>query len=319
MLTETTAYAAQSPWLLSDTIRENILFGSPYNAKRYRSTLEACALLQDLKQFELGDETEVGEKGTVLSGGQKARISLARAIYSPAKYVLLDDVLSAVDSHTAQHLVEKCLNGKVMRHRTCVLVTHAVDLCLPYASFVVTLDQGNVLSAGAPDSLSQSRLLELEKNQDAHAHAEEASAAGASTIEAIADNETDHQAEEERKKRLEELKLVKEETQASGSVKREVYLLYLKALGSWRFVICVSAILLSAQFSEIGASFPDRLGSFGRSYARKSRLPRPPLLGRFVRRQGGIDPSYGRHDRARVYAALAGGSGAYEHTPSRLE
>ncbi|GJN92324.1 hypothetical protein Rhopal_005354-T1 [Rhodotorula paludigena] len=264
MLTETTAYAAQSPWLLSDTIRENILFGSPYNAKRYQSTLEACALLQDLKQFELGDETEVGEKGTVLSGGQKARISLARAIYSPAKYVLLDDVLSAVDSHTAQHLVEKCLNGKVMRHRTCVLVTHAVDLCLPYASFVVTLDQGNVLSAGAPDSLSTSRLLELEKDQDAHAHAEEASAADASTIEAIADNETDRQAEEERKKRLEELKLVKEETQASGSVKREVYLLYLKALGSWRFVICVSAILLSAQFSEIAVSLALRYwaGSF---------------------------------------------------------
>jgi ABC-type multidrug transport system fused ATPase/permease subunit len=70
------------------------------NEKRYRSVLEACALLPDLKQFELGDDTEVGERGTVLSGGQRARIGLARAIYSSAKVVLLDDVLSAVDSHT---------------------------------------------------------------------------------------------------------------------------------------------------------------------------------------------------------------------------
>jgi ABC-type iron transport system FetAB ATPase subunit len=121
VLTDTTAYAAQSPWLLSETIRENILFGSIFNEARYKEVLEVCALEPDLKQFELGDDTEVGEKGTVLSGGQKARISLARAcapflgpcsprarkltrfacrIYSPAKHVLLDDVLSAVDSHT---------------------------------------------------------------------------------------------------------------------------------------------------------------------------------------------------------------------------
>lgn len=79
ILTNTTAYAAQSPWLMSESIRENIVFGSDFNEKRYQDVLDACALRPDLKQFELGDETEVGEKGTVLSGGQKARISLARA------------------------------------------------------------------------------------------------------------------------------------------------------------------------------------------------------------------------------------------------
>lgn len=71
LLTETTAYCSQSPWLLSETVKENILFGSVYNEQRYKDVLSACALEQDLKQFELGDETEVGEKGTVLSGGQK--------------------------------------------------------------------------------------------------------------------------------------------------------------------------------------------------------------------------------------------------------
>ncbi|GAA6053294.1 hypothetical protein JCM3770_006670 [Rhodotorula araucariae] len=257
VLTETTAFAAQSPWLMSATIRDNIVFGAHYNAKRYQATLEACALLPDLKQFDLGDETEVGEKGTVLSGGQKARISLARAIYSSAKYVLLDDVLSAVDSHTAQHLVEKCLTGSTMRHRTCVLVTHAVDLCLPYAEYVVTLDQGAVVSAGPPDTLSQSRLLALEKEQDAHARAEEVQAT-ASTIEAIAEGETDQavlkQQEEDRKKRVDALKLIKEETQAQGSVNPEVYLLYLKALGAWKFAIGAFFIFVGAQLADIAVS-----------------------------------------------------------------
>ncbi|GAA5893134.1 hypothetical protein JCM6882_003894 [Rhodosporidiobolus microsporus] len=263
VLTDTTAYAAQSPWLLSATIKENILFGSKYDSRRYRKTLEACALVQDLTQFELSDETEVGEKGTVLSGGQKARISLARAIYSPAKYVLLDDVLSAVDSHTAEHLVAQCLTGSLMRHRTCILVTHAVDLCLPRASFVVTLEHGSVVSAGAPDSLSHSRLVELEREQDEYA-AKHPPAEGetvdptASTIEAIAEGETDQEVlahqEEERKARLQALKLVKEETQSEGSVKAAVYLAYVRAFGGPSILLLTFAILLSAQFSDIAVN-----------------------------------------------------------------
>ncbi|GAA5924113.1 hypothetical protein JCM1841_004577 [Sporobolomyces salmonicolor] len=255
ILTDTTAFAAQQPWLLSATIRENILFGSKMNERRYKAVLEACALNPDLKQFELEDETEVGEKGTVLSGGQKARISLARAIYSPAKFVLLDDALSAVDSHTAQHLVEKCLTGRLMRHRTCILVTHAVDLCLPYASFVVSLDHGAVVSSGAPASLTPStirKLGELDVEEPAKA------AESAITIEAIAEGETDEQVanerEEERRKRLEKLKLVKEETQSQGAVKGEVYLMYIRALGGWSMLAIIVGIYASAQLAEIAVN-----------------------------------------------------------------
>ena len=96
-LTDTVAFCSQTPWLLNDTIRNNILFGSAFNAKRYKHVLAACCLLPDLKVMDVGDQTLVGEKGTVLSGGQKARISLARAVYSSAKVLLLDDVLSAVE------------------------------------------------------------------------------------------------------------------------------------------------------------------------------------------------------------------------------
>lgn len=101
ILTESSAYCSQNPWLLSESIKENILFGSAHNSKRYEMVLEAACLNLDLKEMEMGDETEVGEKGSVLSGGQKARISLARLLYSSAKYLLLDDVLSAVDSHVS--------------------------------------------------------------------------------------------------------------------------------------------------------------------------------------------------------------------------
>ena len=92
-LSESVAYCSQSPWLLGTTLKENVLFGSRYDERRYRAVVKACALEPDLKMLEYGDETEVGEKGTSLSGGQKARIALARALYSSAKHVLIDDAL----------------------------------------------------------------------------------------------------------------------------------------------------------------------------------------------------------------------------------
>ncbi|PWN37140.1 uncharacterized protein FA14DRAFT_113198, partial [Meira miltonrushii] len=147
-LSETVAYCPQSPWLLGATVKENILFGQPYDERRYRSVIKACALEPDLEILEYNDETEVGEKGTALSGGQKARVALARAIYSPARYVLLDDVLSAVDNHTAKHLYRHCLKGALMKGRTVIMVTHSVALCLPGAALAVALKDGRVLASG---------------------------------------------------------------------------------------------------------------------------------------------------------------------------
>lgn len=96
-LTDSVAFCPQTPWLQNDTIRNNILFGSAYNGPRYGSVLQACALLPDLAVLEYADDTPVGEKGTSLSGGQKARVSLARAMYSSARILLFDDILSAVE------------------------------------------------------------------------------------------------------------------------------------------------------------------------------------------------------------------------------
>ncbi|KAK4050877.1 Transporter of the ATP-binding cassette (ABC) [Microbotryomycetes sp. JL201] len=263
VLTETSAYAAQTPWLLSDTIKQNILFGSDFNERRYNMVLDACALRPDLKQFELGDETEVGEKGTVLSGGQKARISLARAMYSPAKYVLLDDVLSAVDSHTAQHLVAQCLTGRIMRHRTCILVTHAVDLCIPVASFVVSLDNGSVIASGTPEELALDKDLGLtsktsEMLQDVVTERQPLSANPSEsqiTIEAVAQGCTDQEAierrEEERRAVQEKLKLIKDETQSEGAVSWDVYGMYFGAMGGWSSVLVAFAFFGIAQLFDV--------------------------------------------------------------------
>lgn len=129
-LTQSLSYAAQQPYLQHFSIRDNILFGSPYDASRYDLVLETCALLEDLIQLPNGDDTIVGARGVKLSGGQKGRVGLARAVYSNAKYVLLDDPLSAVDASTARILYEKVLMGPLMKDRTVVRLFDALSLIL---------------------------------------------------------------------------------------------------------------------------------------------------------------------------------------------
>ncbi|CAL1696210.1 unnamed protein product [Somion occarium] len=144
------AYHAQESWVLNETIRNNILFGAPYDEERYNAVIEQCALERDLGLFDAGDQTEVGEKGITLSGGQKARVTLARAVYSSADILLLDDVLAALDVHTSRWIVDKCFRGDLMRGRTVILVTHNVALATPISDFVVSLgSDGRILSQGS--------------------------------------------------------------------------------------------------------------------------------------------------------------------------
>lgn len=182
----------------------------------------------------------------------QARISLARAIYSPARHVLLDDVLSAVDSHTAQHLCDNCFHGKLMRNRTCILVTHAVDLCLPGSSYVVSMEHGRVTSAGPPSSIPVAAI----KAKDDKARENEIALASAITIEAIAEDETDEairarEADELRKRQKN--KLIQDETQAEGAVSFDVYKLYIRALGGWIVIVLSMVMFVVAQLAEIGS------------------------------------------------------------------
>ncbi|KAJ6604251.1 hypothetical protein DFH09DRAFT_1300496 [Mycena vulgaris] len=157
-------------WVQNETIKENILFGTKYDEERYKKVLYQCALVRDLELFEAGDATEVGEKGLTLSGGQKARITLARALYADAEIVLLDDVLAALDVHTAKWIVDKCLRGDLIKGRTVILVTHNVAMAKPIASYVVSMDiDGQVHSHGPiSEALATDEVLaeELSKDQE---------------------------------------------------------------------------------------------------------------------------------------------------------
>ncbi|KAJ7156234.1 hypothetical protein C8R46DRAFT_429362 [Mycena filopes] len=133
------SYAAQESWVLNDTIRNNILFHAPLDTQRYNKVLHQCGLERDLELFEAGDGTEVGEKGLTLSGGQKARVTLARAIYAESRVIILDDVLAALDVHTAKWVVDKCLAGDLIKGRTVILVTHNVAMTSKLADFVVSV------------------------------------------------------------------------------------------------------------------------------------------------------------------------------------
>ncbi|EMD41585.1 hypothetical protein CERSUDRAFT_110141 [Gelatoporia subvermispora B] len=162
------AYAAQESWVQNETIRDNIIFGSPYDEEHYYKVIEQCALQRDLSLFDAGDMTEVGEKGLTLSGGQKARVTLARAIYSSAEILLLDDVLAALDVHTAKWILDKCFRGDLVRGRTVILVTHNVAIASPIADFVVSLGtDGRIASMGSLDlALAKNKKLSKELQEE---------------------------------------------------------------------------------------------------------------------------------------------------------
>ncbi|KAL4715253.1 hypothetical protein ACJJTC_007835 [Scirpophaga incertulas] len=148
------SYASQEPWLFVATVRQNILFGLPYNSKKYKEVVRVCALQKDFQQFPHGDQTLVGERGASLSGGQRARINLARAVYRQADVYLLDDPLSAVDAHVGRQLFDECIGG-YLRHTTRVLVTHQLHY-LKAADYIIILNNGTVEAKGTYDELVNS-------------------------------------------------------------------------------------------------------------------------------------------------------------------
>ncbi|KAG6556441.1 hypothetical protein Mapa_002384 [Marchantia paleacea] len=146
------AYVAQTAWIQSGTIRDNILFGKPMDRSRYEETIRACALESDIQGFEYGDLTEIGERGINMSGGQKQRIQLARAVYQDADIYLLDDPFSAVDAHTGSSIFKDCVRG-VLLSKTVVLVTHQVEF-LPAVDIILLLKDGEIIQSGRYSELA---------------------------------------------------------------------------------------------------------------------------------------------------------------------
>ncbi|EGC47173.1 ATP-dependent bile acid permease [Histoplasma capsulatum var. duboisii H88] len=249
-LTDSVAYCAQEAWLVNATIKDNILFASPFDQGRYEAVIKACGLGRDLEILDAGDQTLVGEKGISLSGGQKQRISLARGMYSKARHLLLDDCLSAVDSHTAKHIFREAIMGPLMQNRTCILVSHNISLVVPNAAFLVVLDNGRITAQGTTQEVVASGILGDEILQSRPASVSSKSRTHSlSSIETVktgwengttsASGTTNGAANGAdvmyNKKKGPAVAVPLREEKIVGSVKFSTIIMYLRAMGPWYF------------------------------------------------------------------------------------
>ncbi|RDW56946.1 hypothetical protein BP5796_13013 [Coleophoma crateriformis] len=245
------AFVSQTPWIENASIKSNILFGLPFDQARYSKVIAACALTHDLAILEDGDETEVGAQGISLSGGQRWRLTLARAFYSRAGILILDDVFSALDAHVGKHIYDNALMGELSHGRTRILVTHHISLCLPRAEYAVQLDSdGTIKSAGLVEDLRQDERFtnlfeEVKKLPDVEEPDDDgmSTARGSEASEEASSSATDSTPISVAKAAPK--KLVEKEKRAIGRVKNSVYRSYLKASGGipfWTLIIIVYGV-----------------------------------------------------------------------------
>lgn len=247
---ESIAYVAQIPWIENASIRDNIEFGLPHDEERYQKTIDVCALRKDLQMLSDGENTEIGANGINLSGGQKWRVTLARAIYSRAGILVFDDIFSAVDAHVGRHIFEKCLTGELATGRTRILVTHHVALCQPKAKFLMELGEGKVLHAGLLSELESDGTLDLIKSHEQSEVREDENATAVNSEEASeqdsdAENGTDgNTLKKVLSKQQEARKFVEDEKREQGAIKTHVYSVYMKDSGGWTYWIGVLSVFV---------------------------------------------------------------------------
>ncbi|ODM88995.1 Multidrug resistance-associated protein 1, partial [Orchesella cincta] len=267
------AYVAQQAWIQNGSVRDNILFGKPYDSHKYNKILEACALLPDLEILVAGDKTEIGEKGINLSGGQRQRLALARAVYSNADVFLLDDPLSAVDAHVGKHIFEKVLGPKgLLRKKTRLLVTHGI-VYLPFMDNIIVMSDGQITEEGtyqqllnrkgafadflkqhSSSSSSSSPSLETEvktvPTSGDTSEIESSTSGGSNTRRkhrkaSIASSFTTSTIEKDR--------LIEIEKAETKNVKASVYLNYFQAAG-WTIACATLALHFTFQVFSVGAN-----------------------------------------------------------------
>nr|CAD7441120.1 unnamed protein product [Timema bartmani] len=163
------SFASQEPWLFAGSVRQNILFGQQFDRERYFEVVKVCSLQRDFTLLPYGDKTIVGDKGISLSGGQRARINLARACYKDADIYLLDDPLSAVDAHVGTELFELCIKG-YLRPKGCVLITHQIQY-LKLVDNIIIMNNGRIEGRGTYHELHESglnfaKILEESRNEE---------------------------------------------------------------------------------------------------------------------------------------------------------
>ncbi|CAG9794562.1 unnamed protein product [Diatraea saccharalis] len=253
------AYAAQEPWLFEASVRQNILFGEDMDLRRYKQVIKCCQLTTDLEILSHGDKTIVGERGASLSGGQRARISLARCVYQNADVYLLDDPLAAVDAKVAQAIYADCVRG-FLRSKAVILVTHHVQYAA-HADHVAVVRNGQIVAQGTYQQLKNGasefeKLVEVSERDEEEKQKQKAvnyenqetvehnyklrsqrsmSEASQLSFNLDLDNNLDPKYEGE--------------SQHKGSVAKGVYMAYIKSGGSkWTMLLLVSLFIIAQVF-----------------------------------------------------------------------
>ena len=247
------AFVAQIPWIENASIKDNILFGLPLDTNRYDKVIEVCALKKDLEMLADGEQTEIGANGINLSGGQRWRVTFARALYSRAGILVLDDIFSAVDAHVGRYIFEKALTGELGIGRTRILVTHHVSLVKSRTKYLVELGEGTVEAAGFLSDLEEDgTLLKVLSHEEVESKGEP------TTLDSLVRSESAEVGSAlkkvESKKAI--AKFVEDEMRERGRVKFQIYLKYMDSSGGWPFWTLAVLGFISVQFLVTGKSAP---------------------------------------------------------------
>ncbi|KAE8146674.1 ATP-dependent bile acid permease [Aspergillus avenaceus] len=248
-----TAFVSQNPWIENATVRDNILLGLPLDSERYRAVLQACCLAEDLSTMPNGDFTDLGANGVNLSGGQKWRVALARALYSRAEVLVLDDIFSAVDARVGRHLFENALTGELAKGRTRVVATHHVDLCWKEAKYYVLLDDGRVSFAGKPENfcpdLSSSDTSPIQ--QDVKHSGVSLQQRDRQHSDLVNPSSTWQDSTENGPGKP----FYEAETRATGAVKLSVYRTYLDACGGYKYCVPIAITFIFTLFEDMAIPY----------------------------------------------------------------
>ncbi|XP_078288563.1 ATP-binding cassette sub-family C member 4 isoform X2 [Panthera onca] len=230
------AYVSQQPWVFAGTVRSNILFGKKYEKERYEKVIKACALRKDLQLLEDGDLTVIGDRGATLSGGQKARVNLARAVYQDADVYLLDDPLSAVDAEVGKHLFELCI-CQTLHEKITVLVTHQLQYLKAASQILILKDKENEEADQSPAPGSPAL-----KNRS---FSESSLWSQQSSRPSLKDGRPEGQ-------NTENLQVtVSEERRSEGKVGLKAYKSYLTAGAHWVIIIFLILLNIAAQVAYV--------------------------------------------------------------------
>lgn len=235
------SYASQEPWLFEGTVRQNIIFTEPYDENRYKDVIRVCALERDMHLLPYSDYTIVGERGTSLSGGQRARINLARAIYRKADIYLLDDPLSAVDTLVGKHIFDQCITS-YLADTICVLVTHQQQY-LKRVGHVVLMNDGTIEAQGTFSDIQQTHYTKLRRMSSEHIER---------LRKDVSDNEdSDVECEHDDGELSLQMENRKEQRQI-GSIGWKIYKSYFKSIENRLLVFMVGFLIVLCQIAISG-------------------------------------------------------------------